>query len=272
MTLRAISLSGLTPVAPADQAMPILQWVELETLVIDERYQRPIGPRNKAAIQKIASEFDWMQFAPVLVAPADGGRFAIIDGQHRSHAAALCGFTRVPAQIVMASAAQQASAFAGVNSKVTPITVHQVYRAALVAGEGWAMRCRDVVESAGCTLAETAPSSKDRKPRVIYQVGAIRKMVVDRGQSIPLGCVLSAISTYDTKGRVALYSDYIIRPIVEAIASDQTLMALDLGAFLARLDPFHILDRAKKAREAGGTTSDMAAMRRALVQFELQAA
>ena len=271
MSFRSINLTGLSPVVPAGQAQPILQWVDLDHLVIDDRYQRPLGPRNMAAIQKIAAEFDWMQFAPVLLAPADGGRFAIIDGQHRSHAAALCGFTRVPAQIVMASAAQQARAFAGVNGKVTPITAHQVYRAALAAGEPWAQRCCAVVESAGCVLATVHPSSKDRKPGVIYQVGTVRRMIVDRGQAEQLRQVLTAIVAYDSKGRVGLYSDYIVRPLVEALASDQTLARLDLLAFLQRNDPFQILDRAQKARAAGGSVSDMAALRRALAQFEVAA-
>lgn len=200
MTYRAIDVAGLSPASPQDQPLPILQWVDLDLLVIDTRYQRDLGARNRQAIQAIANGFDWMQFSPVLIAPAPGGKFAVIDGQHRIHAAKLCGLPQVPAQIVMASAAQQALAFAGVNSRVIPISNHQVYRAALAAGEGWAERCRDVVEGAGCTLAISNPSAKDRKPRVLYQIGTVRNMIVKRGQAEALKFVLSGLVAYDGGG------------------------------------------------------------------------
>lgn len=259
MTFRAIDVQGLVPASPRDQALPILQWVDVADLVIDDRYQRPLEVRNRQAIQQIADAFDWMQFSPVLVAPADGGRFAVIDGQHRVHAAQLCGIQRVPAQIVLATAAQQAQAFAGVNAKVTPMTLHQVYRAALVAGEGWAIRCRDVVEAAGCTLATANPSAKDRKPRVVYCIGVVRRMIVQRGMADALGLV-----AYDTSGRVALYSDFIVTPMAEAVFGAPDLVGCDLPAFLRAHDPFRVLDRAAKLRADGRQISNMQALRAAM--------
>lgn len=225
-----------------------------------------------AAIQRIADEFDWMQFSPVLIAPAEGGRFAVIDGQHRVHAAVLCGITRVPAQIVMASVAEQARVFAGVNGTVQPITAHQVYRAALMAHEPWAERCMAVVESAGCTLATSNPSSKDKKPRVLYQVGTVRQMVVRRGQALALAAVLKALVAVDRVGRVGLYTDYIVSPLVNAIHGDALLMRADLAGFLAAHDPFKVLDKAVAARVVGGSVSNMQAMRNALLRFSARAA
>lgn len=271
MTFRAIDVQGLVPASPRDQALPILQWIDVADLVIDDRYQRPLEVRNRQAIQQIADAFDWMQFSPVLVAPADGGRFAVIDGQHRVHAAQLCGIQRVPAQIVLATAqivlataAQQAQAFAGVNAKVTPMTLHQVYRAALVAGEGWAIRCRDVVEASGCTLATANPSAKDRKPRVVYCIGVVRRMIVQRGMADALGRVLSGLVAYDTSGRVALYSDFIVTPMAEAVFGAPDLVGCDLPAFLRAHDPFRVLDRAAKLRANGNQISNMQALRAAM--------
>jgi hypothetical protein len=267
MTYRAVDVAGLTAVEPQDQALPILQWVELDSLVIDTRYQRELGAPGRKAIQTIADSFDWMQFSPVLIAPADGGRFAVIDGQHRVHAAKLCGFHQVPAQIVMASAAQQASAFVGVNGKVISITAHQVYRAALAAREGWALRCRDIVEAAGCTLATCNPSSKTKKPRVIYQIGTIRNMVVKLGQAEALRFVLSGLVAYDQKGRIALYTDYVVRVMVDAVHDQADLLDLDLAAFCAARDPFHVLDRVRKMRADGLAASYVLTMRSAMQKF-----
>lgn len=267
MTFRAIDLAGLSAVTVQAQALPILQWVDIDQIVIDTRYQRELGPRNLKAIQTIADSFDWMQFSPVLLAASEGGKFAIIDGQHRAHAAALCGFQAVPAQIVTASPKQQARAFAGVNATVTPITQHHVYRAALAAEEAWALRCREVVEAAGCRLATSNPSGKDRKPRVIYQLGTVRNMIVVRGQAEALGFVLRGLTAFDTVGRVALYTDYVVRPMVEAVHSDPSLLAVDLAAFCAKRDPFKVLEQTLRLRLAGHAASYMGVMRAALQKF-----
>ena len=112
-------------------APPMLDWIEIDKLVVDEDYQRELKKANWAAIRRIASCFRWSRFSPVFVAPVEGGKFAIIDGQHRTHAAAICGFKTVPCQIVQMSKDEQAASFAAVNGMVTKITSLQLFKAAL---------------------------------------------------------------------------------------------------------------------------------------------
>jgi hypothetical protein len=92
-------LMGLAEGARATFALPagaafgdrnpaMLQWLALDRLVIDDAYQRPLLPGTWKSIEKIAANFQWSRFSPVLVAPIAGGLFAVIDGQHRVHAAA----------------------------------------------------------------------------------------------------------------------------------------------------------------------------------------
>ena len=114
---------------------PILQWVKIVDLVVDDRYQRDLKFGNWKAIRRIAQNFKWSRFSPVFVAPVEGGKFAIIDGQHRTHAAAICGFSEVPCQVVHMSRDEQAAAFAAVNGLVTKVTLWNIYKAALVAAE-----------------------------------------------------------------------------------------------------------------------------------------
>src|ERR1700722_8255050 len=78
--------------------VPMLQWVEVGELVIDSSYQRAIGRRGTINIKGIAENFDWSKFAPVIVAPVEGGKFAVVDGQHRTTAAMLRGVESVPCQ------------------------------------------------------------------------------------------------------------------------------------------------------------------------------
>ena len=89
MTYRSIEVSHLPPVVPVDQAAPMLAWIKIADLAIDDDYQRPLNPGNWLAIRKIAEAFRWGRFGPVLVSPIEAGRFAVIDGQHCCHAAAL---------------------------------------------------------------------------------------------------------------------------------------------------------------------------------------
>lgn len=67
---------------------PEIGFVPIDKLVIDDTYQRSIEKRGWANISRIANDFDWSKFSPLMVARLDDGRFAIVDGQHRAHAAA----------------------------------------------------------------------------------------------------------------------------------------------------------------------------------------
>jgi len=97
---------------------PFLDWIATERLVVDTEYQREIGRRGATNVAQIAEHFDWSKFAPVIVAPVEGGRFAIVDGQHRTTAAILREIKEVPCQVVQADRAQQAAAYAAVNGNV----------------------------------------------------------------------------------------------------------------------------------------------------------
>jgi ParB-like chromosome segregation protein Spo0J len=70
---------------------------------------------------------------PVVVSPVEGGKFAIIDGQHRATSAALMGFDSVPCQIVIAAREKQVAAFKAINGTTTPISQMALHAAALVA-------------------------------------------------------------------------------------------------------------------------------------------
>jgi ParB-like nuclease domain len=86
---------------------PFLEWIETDKLVVDVTYQREIGRRGATNVNQIAENLDWSKFAPVIVAPVEGGQFAIVDGQHRTTAAILLGQEKVPCQVVQADRAKQ---------------------------------------------------------------------------------------------------------------------------------------------------------------------
>ncbi|MFS2326537.1 ParB N-terminal domain-containing protein [Brucella sp. H1_1004] len=168
-------------ISPADAGpAPMLQWVEIGQLVIDDDYQRPLSPHNWKNIRQIADGFKWSRFSPVLCAPVEGGQFAIIDGQHRAHAAAMCGYKSVPCQIVQMSPVEQAASFAAVNGNVTKVTTLNLLKAALAAGEPWAVECNSIAIEGGCKLMLSNASSEKKKPGQIYAAKMFRKLVENR--------------------------------------------------------------------------------------------
>ena len=114
--MRPISTDGLAnPTTVSAGPRPTLQWIAIADLVVDPTYQRPIEGNARTCITQIASAFQWACFTPIVVASLDDGRFAIIDGQRRTTAAALAGFDSVPCQIVEADHRQQAIAHKLIN-------------------------------------------------------------------------------------------------------------------------------------------------------------
>lgn len=221
MTYRKIDVSGeerrRTPSGPE----PLLAWVAIDDLIVNDAYQRSIEKRGWSSIRKIADNFDWGRFSPLLVASNADGTYSIIDGQHRAHAAALCAVDRVPALVVDLSEQQQAAAFSWVNGTVTALTPLQIYRAALAALEPWALQCDAAVSRAGCRMMTFNKSASEKKPGEIYCVALIRS-VIEAGHGDHLVAVLEGLRTSPVNGVEQVhYNSGTLRALVAA--------AVDLG-------------------------------------------
>lgn len=251
-SFRLIDVSSQPRLTPVDQAAPVLDWIPINRLAIDDRYQRPLTRAGWQTIRRIAEDFRWSRFSPVLVAPLSGGLWAVIDGQHRTHAAAICGQEKVPRMSVHMDTAEQAQAFAGVNGTVTRITVHHVYKAALAAGETWAERAHLAVDAAGCTLMTYNKTTAEKRCGEVFCIGLIRQLVM-AGHGAAVTTVLRSLRRIDGDRRPPLYSDYILRPLMTAVAADPAFLRVDLAAMLDRHDPFLVLDRVR--REAGSLSA-----------------
>ncbi len=247
MSLRRIDVEPPLVEGVAPGAVPKLDWVRIVDLVIDDRYQRPLTDTNWRRIRAIASAFQWAKFSPLVVAPIEGGTFAVIDGQHRAHAALLCGIAAVPALVVDISAGDQAQAFVGINTVTLRVSKQAMFKAALAAGEAWAVALDSAVAAAGCSVGTYAPSARDKKAYVIYAADPVRK-AVDSGFGPAATAALTALRTYDTMGRPALWSDYVLRPWINAFATSifmpADVTAPRLLAVLERRDPFKVIESA----------------------------
>jgi hypothetical protein len=243
-----------TTIPLREQPAPMLDWVKIADLRIDDRYQRPLTARNWAAIRAIAANFQWTAFTPIMCAPIEGGLYAVIDGQHRAHAAALCGIERVTATIVPVSPKDQAIAFVAVNSGIK-VSAHQTFRAQLAAQTPEALAIAEACEEAGCTALTYPPSSNSRKPRELSNIGFLRACIT-KGQRAELVIALKAITAHDTQGKAALYTDYILAPLVGAILKSGVTDPARITRALNKRNPFKTLEAAERiAKEQNKPTA-----------------
>lgn len=249
--LHQVDVSGFKPVDYSEQAEPVLRFVDIDSLVIDRSYQRDITGAGRRAIQRIAENFDWSKFQPILCAPLPGGRLAIVDGQHRAHAASLVGLANVPAMIVEMSREKAALGFTAVNRDKIGIDLPAIYRAELAAGVEWAVDAERFVRLAGCVLATSNASSLSKKPGSIYCTGLIRKMVKNgEGEAVQAG--LAAIRKGELRDEVRSYDGAILAIWLPALALNQRFLKLDLTEIFDGFDFDDQIDRARlKSRQTG---------------------
>lgn len=267
MTRRVIDI-GERPVLPANPGpAPMLQWIRVDQLVIDDDYQRPLGRSNWKAIERIAANFLWSRFQPLLVAPIEGGRFAVIDGQHRAHAALLCGITEVPAVAVQVGVEEQSRAFAWVNSQTIKVTSLQVFKAARAAGEDWAVRASAAVTAAGCQLMTYNKSGSEKRPGELYCIVTVRRLI-EAGMDEALTVGLAAMRACPSMDRSVCYSDYILKDWIPAVHDSPVRSPEVLAQALAIRNPFRVIEDAR-AGLTPGVPADRA--RRALGALIIEA-
>lgn len=193
MTLEALQPQNIGRHGQAPHgARPELLWLDIACLRIDVAYQRAVGKAGRKSIDRIAAEFSWAKFAPLIVSPAPGGLYAIVDGQHRATAAAERGILKVPAWVVKLSPAEQASAFTSINGQVTPITALALFKSARAAGEPWAVELGRVCDAEGVTILPYPRQQRDLKAGDTMAVSSLRHLLARHGER-PLRLALGVI-------------------------------------------------------------------------------
>lgn len=180
------------PARFAAGAAPQLSWLSIDLLVVDPAYQREISSSGRKNIRQIAEDFRWTRFSPVIVAPVEGGRFAILDGQHRTTAAAMIGIDSVPCQIVFATPGEQAEAFTAINGATTRVHNLALYRAALAAGDAEAARIANVAARATVKILSSPTTELKQKPGETMAIGALKEAIRaygDEATILALRCV-----------------------------------------------------------------------------------
>lgn len=185
MQPRPLELKGYAPIsAPSSFGKPPrLEWLPINDLVIDPAYQREITLVGRKQVRAIGERFSWAKFKVPVVAAAGGGKYAIVDGQHRVTAAALVGIERVPCAIIDANQAEQADAFRAINGSVTRMSALQIFHASVAAGDPQAVIVRDVCARAGVSISRHATQAILLKPGTTLTVSAIQRCIWRFGEA-----------------------------------------------------------------------------------------
>ena len=243
--MRPISPEGFERPKPRSAGpAPMLQWIQIADLVVDPTYQRPIIGKGRKNVDRIAREFSWSCFAPVVVSPVEGGKFAIIDGQHRTTAAALIGVERVPCQVVIAAREEQAAAFKAINGITTPISALALHAAALIAQEPWAVEVADVCARADVQLLRYPLPAEKQQPGQTMAVGAISHCLRRYGADTLITALQCVTETENNKPGVL--SSRIIKALCSLL--DENKGWRDSG--LSLLQAFDHIDLAKIEKDS----------------------
>jgi hypothetical protein len=208
--MRRIDTSAIPPVAPPSNLGPApdLRWIDIAALRVDPRYQREIGRHNIAHIRKIAGAFDWRMFSVVVVSPVPGGVFAIVDGQHRTTAAALCGIESVPCQVIQADAAMQARAFEAINGSTIKVTPQQRFKAAIAAGDAQATRIHELATRARVKILGSIPSTHNVTPGDCIAILALQRLAATFDDEHCV-LILECLRLMVTRPKILMRSDMI---------------------------------------------------------------
>jgi hypothetical protein len=189
-----ISIEGLTP-GGTPRALPIFEWVDPGTLLVDAGYQRDLSRRSLALIRRIVAGWDWARFKAPIGVLTDAG-IELIDGQCTSIAAATHpAIEKIPVMIVEAAErSDRATAFIGHNRDRVAVTPTQIHVAALVGGDGDALAIDRVCAASGAAIL-SVPSKTAYKPGETLAVTAIAALVRGRGEggaTAVLSCLVAA--------------------------------------------------------------------------------
>ncbi|GAA2871804.1 hypothetical protein GGQ99_000981 [Aminobacter niigataensis] len=148
---------------------PVLEWVDVGLIDVDGNYQREIKPH---LVDKILRGFSWSKFGAIVLSRQEGGRFAVVEGQHRWKAACMHpSVTDVPAVIVTHDGTKsEAESFLAINRDRMAVTSVEQYWAGLTAGDDTAIAISNVLQASGC---DVVPAQGHYRPNLTNSISAI---------------------------------------------------------------------------------------------------
>lgn len=196
-----------------------MQVVPISKLVVDATYQRAVSVGSVRNIRRICTAFDWAKFLPVIVTE-DGEKFSIVDGQHRTIAAASVGVTDVPCYVLSCTAAEAAAAFAAINGNVTPMQPIDLWFAELAAKSPKAVSLQRVLDAASVKVTRKKEGYVVGETR---SIGVLSRALEFYGSAVLTTILQCIVETGD--GNPGMLTGAIINGIGRAVRTKPELLS-----------------------------------------------
>jgi hypothetical protein len=148
--------------------------VPVESLYVDDRYQRPVDQRR---ISRMAKQFDERLVGTLEVSQRNGtGSYAVFDGQHRLEAAKLAQVGAVPCLVHKGlSPTEEADLFVTLQRQRKNITPLERFHARVFTGDETALMIEEIAEACGFEIATYSRALTHDTLRAIVAVERIYK-------------------------------------------------------------------------------------------------
>lgn len=165
---------------------PSIEWVKVDKLTVDTAYQRSTDNQaSQRLINSIAAKFDWRLCAPLVVSRRPDGTLTVIDGQHRTLAAAKRGdIPHLPCCVFRYEGPEEeARMFIAANRARKPMNRLDDFHAALAAGDSDAVLIKQLVSDAGLSVARNTASTAWRPGEIAF-TASIATVVRKHGSAV----------------------------------------------------------------------------------------
>jgi hypothetical protein len=222
-------------------ARGVQDWVPVDALFSDPRYQRPLDQRH---IDRMAAEFNPDALGVIYVSDRGNGTIAVMDGFHRVAVMRQLGWDdqKMPALVFTGlSVQEEAEIFTAMNKdRRQPSRIH-LFRAQVAAGDKHAVALNEVLVECGVKVI-AGPA-----PRHLQAVGAVQKVIEIAGADIVRRAVKIATTAWSQ------HDDALAGPLLSGLALLIYAEAdIDDKAMIRRLEdhtPGMIMNKAKVTKE-----------------------
>jgi hypothetical protein len=169
---KTVDKSEIYPWVIMDQSGELM-WIHKSNLKVNSKYQRQ---PNGGKIALITKEFWWVGFNTLTVARR-GGKYWVIDGQHRLEAVLrLSKIQDVPCIVFdLEHIKQEAFAFLLANAGRKPVTVIEKHNAAICSGDQTAIFIQKSIESNGLVINKHGSAGTIAALAMCYRLAKIDK-------------------------------------------------------------------------------------------------
>lgn len=243
-----LPLGGEFPKSAIRGAVGTLRVLPVSALRVDDTFQRAVSTGSARNIRRICADFNWSKFLPVIVVE-QGEVYSIIDGQHRTIAAATLGINAVPCYVLACGPREAAAAFAAINGNVTPVGPVDVWFAELKAGGEEAVSLQGALDAAGVRVVRKKDGMAVGETRSIN----VLRRAFDRFGRDLLITVLQCI-TETGSGNPGMINGAVVNGIGSAIRSKTELLNNPSALFnvFDRIDLPAMLDAAQRESVTSG--------------------